>query len=490
VNLTALLPNAQASRLNSHHLMFISWTLKVVIFHYNDEEKQLHQFLAERGHHNIVIPAEGDPFGVVQRELIEAAFVGLHPHGLRLMRALHQRNPDCLVTVITSDRDTRMAVEAMKQGAFHYMLSPLDFSEVERTYILMTREWQGQHERRTLQAQLAEAEGAERLVGVSEPMRRLRRILSKAAAGDSPVMITGEQGVGKGLVARMVHEQSPRRERPFLSINCGSIPKRLLEYELLGYKRGAFQGAEIDRHGLLTQADGGSFLFDEVNDLDLLLQGKILRVLQEGQLIPVGAHEPQRVDVRFIAACHQDISALIQQRRFRRDLFFRLNVFPIHVPPLRERREDIALLARVFLDKYSRKSERPVLKVEPSVWRWLSNYEWPGNVRELENLCQRAVALTENETFDTDLLRLTASFGVSPEDDQSAEPAAAAGVIGDYVAERARMDKQLFERALREQGGNISRAARVLGVSRTTFYAKAKKLGITLPRQRIRTSGT
>jgi two-component system, NtrC family, response regulator HydG len=442
------------------------------IFHFNDEETELHRYLADRGHHNIILSASSDPFACIASDVFDAAFVGLHPHGLELICGLHERNPDCFVTIITSDRKTRMAVEAMKHGAFDYLLSPLDFTEVERTCILLAREERAFAERRRLEDQLAMMAGASRLVGSSEPIVNLRRMIAKAAATRASVLLIGETGTGKELVARLIHEQSQRRDKPLVNIDCSAIPPTLVESELFGHRKGAFTGADSDRDGLLAQADGGVCFFDEVQDLDLTLQGKILRVLQEGEILPLGARRVTRLDVRFIAATNANLVELVRQRRFHEDLYYRLNVIPIVLPPLREHAEDIPMLVRYFIDVYCRRDGRGSLKVAPAVWHSLNNHTWPGNVRELENLCQRAVALTDGDTFDTDLLALTGSLG----------PVAIYDATTDarprYRTSRDGLDRRLLEQALVDCQGNVSRAAAVLGMSRTTFYAKARRLDL------------
>ena len=451
------------------------------IFHYNDEETELHRYLAQRGHQNTIVGAESDPFAIIRGAGFDAAFVGLHPHGLALLQALHQKNPSCFVTIITSDHNTRTAVEAMKHGAFDYLLTPLDFTEVERFCILMAREQQMQKERRNLEDRLAEATGTTRMVGSSEPMRALHKLVAKAAASSAPVMISGETGTGKELIARLLHELSPRRENPFVGINCNAIPTTLLESELFGYRKGAFTGADRDRDGLLSRAHGGTFFLDEISDLEVSIQGKILRAVEEGEVLPVGGEAAKHLDVRFIAATNHHLEVLVEARKFREDLYYRLNVLPIHVPPLRDRMEDLAHLTRHFLELYCCSEGREPLKVAPAVWRWMGTYHWPGNVRELENLCQRAVALTDGDTFDTDVLALTGSFAGTP---GPALPPGRDEPPHGYRAARREMDRQLLQQALQDHGQNISQAARALGISRTTFYNKVRKLGLELPRQR------
>jgi two-component system response regulator PilR (NtrC family) len=459
------------------------------IFHYNDEEHELHRWLAERGHANTIIAAEHDPFPVVRRVAFDAAFVGLHPHGMKLITELHTVNPDCLVTMITADRNTRRAVEAMRAGAFDYLMSPpLDFSEVERTYILVEREQQQQEQRTRIQDQLAAASAGTRLIGMSEPVQDLRRLIVKAAQTKAPALLVGETGTGKELIARLLHEQGPRAAAPFVAVNCNAIPATLLESELFGHTKGTFTGADRDRPGLIAGADGGTFFLDEIHDLDLPLQGKLLRVLQEEEIRPVGGRTTIKLNLRFVAATNQNLAQMVAERKFRQDLFYRLNVVPIRVPPLRERAEDVALLARYFIDMYSRREGRKPLKMSPAVWKWMNNYPWPGNIRELENLCQRAVALTDGETFDTDVLALTNAFApAANRSDLAAAPIAADSVsteAAEYQTAHESLDRELLARVLAEHRGNVVRAAKALKISRTTLYSKAKKLGVRLPSRR------
>jgi two-component system response regulator AtoC len=459
------------------------------ILHYNDEEKDLHLYLAARQHTNVILPSDADPFSTAGGEPFDAAFVGLHPHGLELIRTLKRTNPECLVTIITSDKKTRMAVEAMKRGAFDYLLSPLDFTEVERSYILMEREQRMLAERRQLQAQLAAVSDASRLVGGSEPMRQLRQLITRVARTRAPVLLIGETGTGKELVAQLLHEQSPRRDSKFVSINCNAIPAALMESELFGHRKGSFTGADDDREGLLAQADGGTCFLDEIQDLDLLLQGKLLRVLQHGEILPIGQRTVRKLDLRFIAATNADLSELVRERKFREDLFYRLNVVPIVIPPLRDRLEDLSMLVRHFIDTYCQREGREPLKVAPEVWRWLNSHHWPGNVRELENLCQRAVALTEGNTFDVDVLSHSGLSRQPPSEFTLSGVAASAKELSNSKHglrdARDRTTRQVIEQALVDHFGNVSRAAHALGISRTTFYDKARKLGVALPRERL-----
>jgi DNA-binding NtrC family response regulator len=462
------------------------------IFHYNDEEKELHKWLLEKGHTNTIIPATADPFAVISKRPFDAAFVGLYPHGMRLIQALHDQNPACLVTIITADRNTKSAVQAMRAGAFDYLLAPpLDFTEVESTYIRLLRERKGQEEHATMLDKLAVASAGTRLVGISEPIQNLRRLIAKAAASRAPALILGETGTGKELVARLLHEESPlpRSSGPFVGINCNAIPATLLESELFGYKKGAFTGADADRDGLIAQADGGTLFLDEIHDLDMTLQGKLLRVIQENEVRPLGSKTVRKISARYVTATNQDIPTLIREKKFRQDLYYRLNVVPVPVPPVRQRPEDIALLARYFLDLYARREGRQPLKVTPEVWRWMSAHPWPGNVRELENLCQRAVALSDADTFGPQVLAITSSFtqyssetgapqaaSEKPETFPSSNPP----LTHNFKAARDHADRETLLQALHQSHGNITQAAALISISRTTLYARAKKLNIPL----------
>jgi len=447
------------------------------IFHYNDEEKRLHRYLEQRGNTSLIVSAKSDPFDAVSSSSFDAAFVGLHPHGMQLVQALRECNPHTLVTIITPEEHIRQAMDAVKWGAFDFLITPLDFGAVERTLIMMLREYEMLQRQQRLETELAAAVGGGQLLGNSVSMANLRRIIGQGASSTAPVLITGETGTGKELVAGLLHGLGPRRQRPIVSVNCNAIPSTLLESELFGYRKGAFTGADADRQGLLTSADGGTFLFDEISDLELPLQGKLLRVLQQGEVMPLGAKSPQSIDVRYIAATNRDLKDLVQQGRFREDLYYRLNVVPIFVPPLRERLEDITTLTLHFLKIYAEKEGKAPLQVAPAVWKWLGTHDWPGNIRELENLCQRAVALTNGDTFDTDVLMLSDSFAGTPNGSSSmnfleGEP--------NLSAQRDRAERQLIERALASHRGVVAKAARALGISRTTLYNRARKMGIRL----------
>ena len=455
--------------------LFAFWTIAVRILHYNDEETELHHYLAERGHENVILSADDDPFAEIERSSFDAAFVGLHPHGLDLLSRLRDHNPHCFVTIITSDQTTRMAVESMKRGAFDYLLSPLDFGEVERTIIMLSREFDMVQRQRSLESELAEAVGEGQLLGSSEVVRDLRRLIQKAAMSQAPVLITGETGTGKELVARLLHEQSSRHHHPLVSVNCNAIPSTLLESELFGYRRGAFTGADMDREGLLAAASGGTFFFDEVSDLEPLMQGKILRVLQQGEVMPLGTTVPKPLNVRFVAATNQELSQLVYRGVFREDLYYRLNVVPISVPPLRARPEDIPELTRHFLRRYCDRDGRSELRVTPEVWEWLLQHHWPGNIRELENLCQRAVALAESDQFDTGVLSLSESIS----NRRPLPSGSTTTAKGKYEAQRGLLERQMIEQALAEAGGVKARAAKALGISRTTLYAKLRELELS-----------
>jgi transcriptional regulator with PAS, ATPase and Fis domain len=313
---------------------------------------------------------------------------------------------------------------------------------------------------------------AAHIIGRSPRMQRIFRFVSKIAPTESSVLLTGESGTGKELLARSIHYQSRRSGGPFLAINCGALPENLLESELFGHVRGAFTGASVDKKGLFEQADGGTLLLDEVGELALPSQVKLLRALQEGEVRRVGANTSVRVDVRILSATNRDLRRAMEEGSFREDLYYRLNVFQIEVPPLRERREDIPLLAGYFLEKMAAKMKKSLRGFSPEAQILLMRYPYPGNVRELENAIQRAVALAEGDMIrpedlpprmrEIETKRLAAPTGVTEIPD------------GLTLAE---VETLYIRRALDRAGGNVSQAAKSLGISRSTLWRKMKKRG-------------
>ena len=402
--------------------------------------------------------AEADAF---RPELVLADLRMPRLDGMELLRRLASRMPAPRVVLITAHGSERQAVEAMKAGAYDYFRKPFETEELLAVV------------RRALEALRLRAEN-ERLAGqlvlsrtmvfASEAMNRLAALVARVAPRDVTVLLTGESGTGKERVAEALVGASRRAERPFVRFNCAALVPDLAEAELFGHARGAFTGAVRSRPGLFGEADGGTILLDEVGELAPPLQGKLLRVLQEGEVRPVGEERTRKVDVRVIAATHRDLKDLVARGAFREDLYWRLYVVHLNVPPLRERPEDVAPLARHFLSRFAERFGVGSLRVPDELFARLAAYPWPGNVRELENALETLVALSRDGELDLSLL-------------PRATPAAA----GPPLALRARVEayeRGLVLEALRAAGGSRTEAARALGISRVTLHDKLRKYGI------------
>ncbi|ABB30582.1 PAS modulated sigma54 specific transcriptional regulator, Fis family [Geobacter metallireducens RCH3] len=327
----------------------------------------------------------------------------------------------------------------------------------------------------TLREQVLSEFGCCDLVGSSDVMRPIFQIINAAAAVDSTILITGESGTGKELVARAVHQHSARKDLPMIKVNCAALPDTLLESELFGHEKGAFTGAIKERKGKFEQAHGGTIFLDEIAEMPLAAQAKLLRVLQERTVERLGSTREIRVDVRIIAATNRDLRREVTAGRFREDLFYRLNVIPIHIPPLRERTEDILALARQFLNRFAEKMHKPVMEIAPEAQKALLEYNYPGNVRELENAVERAVALSLGSNLR--LGDLPSEFTAPhPAGAQPLSPSAGPASLADSVHS---MEKNAIEEALRSTGNKKGDAARLLGISRKTLWEKMKQLGVT-----------
>ena len=391
--------------------------------------------------------------------------------GMEVLRRTKDLSPLTEVMVMTAYGTIESAVEAMRAGANDYISKP--FTEEE----LLVKVQKAIEKRRlsgevsAMAAEFRERYRFDNIIGRSAAIRDVLARIVRIAPTDATVLITGESGTGKELVARAVHANSPRAERPFVSVNCAAITETLLESELFGHVRGAFTGAVATRKGLFEEANGGTFFFDEIAETPPSFQAKLLRAIQEGEIRRLGDNKSIHVDVRIIAATNQDLSAAIAEKRFRQDLYYRLNVARFVLPPLRERREDIPLLVDFFLDKYGRKMRRRV-KLGDGVLDYLLGYEYVGNIRELENMIEQGVALAEAGVMRLDDI-------VSPEQRES-RPAPAGGsqTLQDVVD---RAERDAIEAVLREVDGNKEKAAEVLGLSSTTLWRKMKRLHVVWP---------
>jgi len=387
--------------------------------------------------------------------------------GITLLTALLEAQPGLCVILMTAHGTIDSAVDAMRKGAFDYLTKPLEKDELllvvrralERTRLV--------EENRMLQEQLRDRFRVENIVSAHGSMQDVFRIVHKVAASASTVLIYGESGTGKELVARAIHQQSGRHERPFYAVNAAALPESILEAELFGYEKGAFTGAEMRKIGLFEQASGSTLFLDEVGDLKRDLQVKLLRVLQEREILRVGGNERVHVDVRIIAATNQDLERAVREGRFREDLYYRLNVIPIVLPPLRERRTDIPLLAEHFIKKYAGGRTR---SLSERALEALVSYYWPGNVRELEAALERALLLGERDEIQPEDLPAGVRAGLSALRGPQALEIPESGI--DLEA----LERSLVLQAVEKAGGNVSRAARLLGLSRRTLQYRLDKI--------------
>ncbi len=389
--------------------------------------------------------------------------------GLQTLGRLRERQIDTQVVVISGHGNIESAVRAIKMGAFDFVEKPLS---LEKTVLVVRNALRQQRLEAENRALRARVDRTLTMVGESYAMRQLREQVAMAAPTNGRVLIHGENGTGKELVARTVHALSRRRAGPFVEVNCAAIPEELIESELFGHVKGSFTGAVADRRGKFEIADGGTIFLDEIADMSLKTQAKVLRVLQEQVVEPVGGAAGVHVDVRVLAATNKDLQAEIKESRFREDLFFRLNVIPIFVPPLRDRRDDIPLLARHFMQTLASEYGRRAKALDASAVAVLQGYSWPGNVRELRNVIERLIIMVAGDTIaSTDM----AFLGGGPAVAGTGSDASA--MIALHEA-RARFEREYILRALAVSDGNISRTAEILGVERSNLYRKMRALGI------------
>ncbi len=396
--------------------------------------------------------------------------------GLATLARLRERQVDAQVVLISGHGNIESAVRAIKLGAFDFVEKPLS---LEKTVLVVRNALRQRRLEMENLALRARVDRHEAMVGESYAIRQLREQVAMAAPTNGRVLIYGENGTGKELVARTIHALSRRRNSAFVEVNCAAIPEDLIESELFGHVRGAFTGAVAERRGKFELADGGTIFLDEIGDMSLKTQAKVLRVLQEQTMEPVGGTTTIRVDARVLAATNKDLQTEIRGGRFREDLYFRLNVIPIFVPALRDRQQDIALLAEHFMAGFAREYGRRVKKFESSAVAVLQQYPWPGNVRELRNVIERLMIMVVGDSIAASDLTFLDLTGVPKVD---AEPAAPVERVTLYEA-RDRFERDLILRTLAAQQGNMSRTAEVLGVERSNLYRKMKAFGIAPARR-------
>jgi DNA-binding NtrC family response regulator len=406
--------------------------------------------------------------------------------GISLIDRLARIDAKIIPIVVTGFGTIESAVRAMKAGAFDFITKPFD----PETVVVIVRKavevYRLRQENHLLRKAVRDQYQLEQLVGASEPIRQVLDFVRKVADSDSTVMIQGESGTGKELVARMLHFNSLRRDRPLVPVNCGAIPENLLESELFGHEKGAFTGATHTRMGRFELANGGTIFLDEIGEMSLPLQVKLLRVLQERAFERVGGNRTIQVDVRIVAATNQDLEALVEERRFRQDLFYRLNVIPIVIPPLRDRRSDIPLLIDHFLARFNQTKHTHITGISHEALRLLSQYDWPGNIRELENLVERmAVLKKQGELSVSDLPEKISRKPQSLEPKEQFIRFTEDGI--NLMREVEQYENHLIIEALRKANGVTTRAAQLLQLNRTTLVEKLKRKGVD-PREHMQQS--
>ncbi len=380
--------------------------------------------------------------------------------GKELLAEIRRMHPDTPVVIITAFGSIGSAVDAIKAGAYHYVAKPFSMTDLLATVADALHERNLRGELVSWQSQMRG--GAREIVAESTAMKNVLATVARAAPVDTPVLLLGESGTGKELLARALHAQSPRKDGPYVAVNCSAVPDTILESHLFGHRRGSFTDAREDRRGLIQEADHGTLLLDEIGDMPLLLQAKLLRVLQEREVHPLGAPAPIPVDVRVVAATHRNLAAMREEGRFREDLFYRLNVIAIRIPPLRERPDDLLPLVAHFLARHGKRVNRPGATVSVEALELFRQHAWPGNARELENVIEQALVLGEDGVIRPENL-----------------PAALRGELTDHgVGTLSDMERDHILRALRKTGGNKTAAARLLGLNRKTLYRKLEQYRI------------
>ncbi|WP_321531166.1 sigma-54 dependent transcriptional regulator [uncultured Desulfuromonas sp.] len=397
--------------------------------------------------------------------------------GLEILKRVKEHNTETNVILVTGNSSAESAVTAMKYGAFDYITKPLNFDKLKVILDKAQEKLELVAENRYLRQQLRGRYTFDNIIGTSMTMQQVFSRMQKVLHTDSSLLILGESGTGKELVAKAIHFNGPRKDHPFVPINCGAIPADLLESELFGHIRGSFTGAIANKCGKFEQANNGTIFLDEIGTMPVHLQLKLLRVLQEQEVQPVGSNRNIKLDVRVISATNADLEQMIRDGHFREDLFYRLNVIPITLPSLRQRSEDIALLVRHFLQKSCRDMNRPMMSLESAALQVLENYEWPGNVRELENVIERTVALSDGPQITLQDLppHITGSHTPTMAD-QNLYTLPADGV--DMPKQIQEIERRWISQALEMSQGIKARAAGMLGINRTTLVEKIKRLGL------------
>jgi two-component system response regulator GlrR len=458
-----------------------------------DDDGNLLEFLQAKlksAEHEVKpISSAADAMATAREEHFDLCIVDLRladGNGISLMSELHAINPHMPVILLTGFGTVASAVEAMKNGAYSYLTKPVDARELMLQIDRALENSRLNNETRRLQRLLEEKYSFPTIVAKSESMRRVLDVVNKIAKTESTVYLYGESGTGKEVVAKAIHFASPRSDQSFVAINCAAVPETLLESELFGHEKGAFTGAVKSTRGLFSQADGGTIFLDEIGDVPLSIQAKLLRVLQERQFYPIGAEKPVDVNVRIVVATNKDLEKEVEKGSFRQDLFFRLHVIPIRLPALRERKEDIPYLAERFLKQMAQQMKKNIKGLTADALRKLMLYDWPGNVRELENTLEYAVAMSRDDMITEDLV-LARRNGVprSPAERTAGElEISVKGPLTTYKAAKYEFERTYLIQLLQACGGKASEAAKIASKCRTDFYDLLRKHDIRIDRFR------
>ena len=448
-----------------------------------DDEEVLQDVLTDllqrEGFETISARTGEEGLQILEREEVDLVLLDLMLPGISgqdVLKRIRIEDPDQVVVVITAFSSIEGAIEAMREGAFHYIPKPFKNQEVLLTVRQGLKQRSLTVENRRLREELKQRYAFGNIIGKSKPMRKVFELIQLAAPAKSNILVLGESGTGKELVAKSIHHHSRRADGPFVTVNSGSMPADLLESNLFGHVKGAFTGAVSGKKGLFEMADSGSIFFDEIGNIPLDTQAKLLRVIQEREFMRLGGVDVLTADVRIIAATNADLEASVQSGDFREDLFYRLNVITIVLPPLRQRPEDIPLLARAFLANYAEENEKEIQDISLEAMELLLDYQWPGNVRELENAIERAVVLSQDSVLDVDLLPPSVR-------QPSAAPTPAATLPSNGMSFREAVkayERQLIVKALQTSGGVQKKAAEILKVKPTTLHEMMKRLNISV----------
>jgi two-component system, NtrC family, response regulator AtoC len=392
--------------------------------------------------------------------------------GMEVLHSYRKKSPETIVIMMTAFGSIETAIGAIKEGAYDYVSKPFKLDEIKLTIRRALEQKRLSEENLLYRQELISKYKLENIVGRTPAMLQVYKTIARVADSRSTVLLVGESGTGKELVARAIHFNSPRAAKPFVAVDCGSLAETLLESELFGHVRGAFTGAVASKKGLFEEGDGGTCFLDEVGDIGLAMQAKLLRVVQEHEIKRVGGNETIKIDVRIVAATNKNLEELVDEKKFREDLFYRLNVVAIRLPPLRERVEDIPLLANHFLSKYAGENQKSISQISPEALELFSAYRWPGNVRELENVIERSVTLSRHSVILPEDL---------PRRIRAAKKEDAALNLPSHLP-LAELEKMYIQKILQENGGNKKKTAEILGIDRRTLYRMASRYGLSIKR--------